>query len=225
MRLFGRWPQSGLLNNPNVDLGVVSVPVGDKKANIMFWGGFGIFSGTKHPEAAWRFLKYYVGEGGSKIWIKHGIPPVASVVKEAGMDQDPIEGVWIKSLEDVADRAYVYSDYWGETGAPALGKALEKADAQLIQVHANRLAFFRHAHFREIGAGFKSLQIDALACGHQAPADQRNRHLQGAAGILRAGVGDQAGERRQVAAREGAPAQGATSRADQRHEGRPRRIR
>lgn len=126
MRLFGRWPQSGLLNNPNVDLGVVSVPVGDKKANIMFWGGFGIFSGTKHPEAAWRFLKYYVGEGGSKVWIKHGIPPVASVVKEAGMDQDPIEGVWIKSLEDVADRAYVYSDFWGETGAPAFGKALEK---------------------------------------------------------------------------------------------------
>jgi multiple sugar transport system substrate-binding protein len=126
MRLFGRWPQSGLLNNPNVDLGLVSVPVGDKKANIMFWGGFGIFSGSKNSEAAWKFLKFYVGKEGSETWIKHGIPPVASVVQAAGMDKDPIEGVWIAGLNDVVKRAYQSSDYWGETGANSMGKALEK---------------------------------------------------------------------------------------------------
>jgi len=125
MRVFGRWPQSGLLNNPNVDLGLVEVPAGDKKADIMFWGGFGIFSGTKNAEAAWRFLKFYVGEGGSQIWKQHGIPPVASVAKEAGLTDDPIEGVWIKSLDFVVDRAYVYTDYWNETGGTAIGKAIE----------------------------------------------------------------------------------------------------
>ena len=56
MRIFGRWPQSGMLENPNIDLGVVGTPAGAVDANVLFWGGFGIFSGTEHPEAAWKFL-------------------------------------------------------------------------------------------------------------------------------------------------------------------------
>jgi hypothetical protein len=31
---------------------------GRKEHNILFWGRFGIFSGSKDPEATWRFLKY-----------------------------------------------------------------------------------------------------------------------------------------------------------------------
>lgn len=125
MRVFGRWPQAGLRTNPNVDLGVVSVPVGVKKANVLFWGGFGIYSGTKNSEAAWRFLKYYTGKEGSEVWVKHGIPPVASVAQSAGLTNDPIEGVWIKSLDNLVDRAYVYTDFWGSTADPALNKALQ----------------------------------------------------------------------------------------------------
>lgn len=125
MRLFGRWPQTGLLSNPNVDLGTVEVPAGDVKANVLFWGGFGIFSGSKNPEAAWRFLKYYVGAEGSEIWVQHAIPPVAAVAEAAGMTTDPIEGAWIRGLDYLAPRAYVSTDYWGETGDPALRKALE----------------------------------------------------------------------------------------------------
>ena len=111
--------------NPNVDLGVVKVPAGDKKADVLFWGGFGIFSGTKNAEAAWRFLKFYVGAEGSKVWEQHGIPPVASVAQEAGLTTDPIEGVWIQSLNFLVDRAYVSTDFWGDTADPALSKALE----------------------------------------------------------------------------------------------------
>ncbi|PWB53911.1 MAG: hypothetical protein C3F13_08385 [Anaerolineales bacterium] len=125
MRLFGRWPQTGLLSNPNVDLGTVEVPAGDVKANVLFWGGFGIFSGSKNPEAAWRFLKFYVGAEGSEIWKLHAIPPVAAVAEAAGMTTDPIEGAWIRGLDYLAPRAYVSTDYWGETGDPALRKALE----------------------------------------------------------------------------------------------------
>ena len=44
MRLFGRWPQAGMKKNPNIDLGVVGVPAGKQRANVLFWGGFGIFS-------------------------------------------------------------------------------------------------------------------------------------------------------------------------------------
>jgi multiple sugar transport system substrate-binding protein len=125
MRLFGRWPQTGLLSNPNVDLGTVEVPAGDQKANVLFWSGFGIFSGSENPEAAWRFLKYYVGAEGSEIWKLHAIPPVAAVAEAAGMTTDPIEGAWIRGLDYLAPRAYVSTDFWGETGDPALRKALE----------------------------------------------------------------------------------------------------
>jgi multiple sugar transport system substrate-binding protein len=125
MRVFGRWPQSGLLNNPNVDLGVVGVPAGRQPANVLFWGGFGIFSGTKNAEAAWRFLKFYTGTEGSQVWVNHAIPPVASVAKEAGLYENPIEGAWIRGLDILVDRSYVATDFWGETGDPALRKALE----------------------------------------------------------------------------------------------------
>jgi multiple sugar transport system substrate-binding protein len=125
MRLFGRWPQAGYKDNPNIDLGVVGVPAGKEQANILFWGGFGIFSGSKHPEAAWRFLSYYVGEEGSKVWKDWAIPPVASVAEEAGLTEDPIEGVWISELDHLAPRAYVFTPYWGEAADPALRKALE----------------------------------------------------------------------------------------------------
>lgn len=125
MRLFGRWPQTGLLSNPNVSLGVVTVPSGDKQANVLFWGGFGVFSGSKNPEAAWRFLKFYTGAEGSEVWKMHAIPPVAAVAESAGMTTDPIEGAWIKGLSFLADRAYVSTDFWGETGDSALRKALE----------------------------------------------------------------------------------------------------
>ncbi len=125
MRLFGRWPQTGLLKNPNVDLGLVTVPAGAQKADVLFWGGFGIFSGSQNPEAAWRFLKFYVGAEGSETWKMHAIPPVAAAAESAGMTTDPIEGVWIKSLDFLVDRAYVATDFWGETGDPALRKALE----------------------------------------------------------------------------------------------------
>ena len=144
MRIFGRWPQAGYKDNPNIDLGVVGVPTGKVRANILFWGGFGIFSGTQHPEAAWRFLSYYVGEQGSQVWKDWAIPPVASVAEEAGLTDDPIEGVWINELDHLAPRAYVFTPYWGETADPALRKALEtvlidpEADvAEVMQTAAN----------------------------------------------------------------------------------------
>ena len=125
MRIFGRWPQAGYKDNPNIDLGVVPPPAGARPANVLFWGGFCIFSGSENPEATWRFLRYYVGEEGSQVWKDWAIPPVASVAEEAGLVDDPIEGAWIKGLDMLVDRAYVFTPYWGETGDAALRTALE----------------------------------------------------------------------------------------------------
>jgi multiple sugar transport system substrate-binding protein len=130
-----------LRQNEKVDLGVVTVPVGKEPANVLFWGGFGIFSGTEHPEAVWRFLRFYVGAEGSKTWAQHGIPPVASAAEEVGMYTDPIESVWIKGLDNLKPRAYMYTDFWGSTADPALNKALQTVltdpEADVAAVMAN----------------------------------------------------------------------------------------
>lgn len=125
MRLFGRWPQAGLLKNDKIDLGLATVPVGKEQANILIWGGFGISSTAKNPEAVWRFLSYYAGAEGSKTWALHGIPPVAKAAEEVNMYSDPIEGVWIKGLDSLKPRGFSRTDFWGSTADPALNKALQ----------------------------------------------------------------------------------------------------
>jgi len=127
MRIFGRWPQSGYKQNPNIDLGVVGPPAGEKRANVLFWGGFGIYSGSKNQEAAWRFMRFYVGEEGAQVWKDWALPAVASVADSSGLSKDPIEGAWLGELNHLAPRAYVFTPYWGETADPALRKVLEQA--------------------------------------------------------------------------------------------------
>lgn len=125
MRIFGRWPQAGLKQNPNVDLGVVGMPVGKQRANVLFWGGFGLSELSKNKEAAWRFLRYYTGKEGAETWKDWALPTVKSVAEEAGLTKDPIEGVWLNELNYLAPRAYVATPYWGQTADPALRKVLE----------------------------------------------------------------------------------------------------
>ncbi|MCB0045403.1 MAG: sugar ABC transporter substrate-binding protein [Caldilineaceae bacterium] len=125
MRIFGRWPQSGMLENPNIDLGVVGTPADAVDANVLFWGGFGIYSGTEYPEAAWRFLKFYAGPEGAEVWQDWALPAVASVAEEAGLNDDPIEGAWLGELDRLVPRAYVFTPYWGQAADPALRRVLE----------------------------------------------------------------------------------------------------
>ncbi len=125
MRIFGRWPQSGMMENPNIDLGVVGTPAGAVDANVLFWGGFGIFSGSEHPQEAWRFLKFYAGEEGAEVWQDWALPAVASVAEASGLADDPIEGVWLGELDRLVPRAYVFTPNWGDTADPALRRVLE----------------------------------------------------------------------------------------------------
>lgn len=125
MRIFGRWPQAGIKQNPNIDLGVVGMPASKERANVLFWGGFGISSLSENPEAAWRFLRYYVGAEGAQVWKDWALPAVASVAEEAGLTTDPIEGAWIGELYHLAPRAYVSTPFWGQTADPALRRVLE----------------------------------------------------------------------------------------------------
>lgn len=127
MYLFGHWTHADLAKNPLIDLGVVGLPVGKSRANVLLWSGFGISSKTAHPNEAWKFLRYYAGEPGAQVWKDWGLPTVKSVAEASGMTRDPLESVWFKELSYLAPRAYIFTPYWGETGDPALQAVLGQA--------------------------------------------------------------------------------------------------
>jgi multiple sugar transport system substrate-binding protein len=142
MMLFGRWPQSGFKKNPNIDLGVVAPPKDKVRANVLFWGGFGIASSSKDPDTAFKYLSYVSGEPGAQVWKDWALPAVKSVADSSGLSKDPIEGVWIGELNYLAPRAYTFTPYWNETADPALRKVLEsvildpKADVKALLAQA-----------------------------------------------------------------------------------------
>lgn len=127
MLISGHWPESDLNTNPAIVLGVVGMPTGKKRANVLFWSGFGIYSGSKHKEEAWRYLRYSSGEQGAKVWKNWGLPSVKAVAESSGMTQDPIESVWLGELSFLAPRAYVFSPHWSDTADPILMSVLERA--------------------------------------------------------------------------------------------------
>ncbi|MCK7482015.1 MAG: sugar ABC transporter substrate-binding protein [Candidatus Moduliflexus flocculans] len=125
MMLFGRWPQAGFKTNPNISLGVVAPPKDKVRANILFWGGFGIATSSQEADTAFKYLSYVSGEPGAQVWKDWALPAVKSVADSSGLSKDPIEGVWIGELNYLAPRAYTFTPYWNETADPALRKVLE----------------------------------------------------------------------------------------------------
>jgi multiple sugar transport system substrate-binding protein len=142
MLILGRWPESDLKKDPAVDLGLAGMPAGAERANVLFWSGFGIYSGSLNQEAAWRFLRFYAGEQGAEVWKDWGLPTVQSVAESAGLTGDPIEGIWLRELSDLRPRAYVFTPHWGETADPALRRALERA---ILDPQADAAALLKEA--------------------------------------------------------------------------------
>lgn len=137
MRLFGRWPEAGMLKNPNIDLGLVGLPKGKVRANVLFWGGFGISSTSQNKEAAWRFLRFYVGEEAGDVWRNWGLPTIAKTANDMAA-KNPIEAAWINELKYLAPRAYTFTPYWNQAANDPLAKALQevisKPDAKVEAV-------------------------------------------------------------------------------------------
>jgi multiple sugar transport system substrate-binding protein len=125
MMLFGRWPQGGFKTNPNISLGVVAPPQDKVRANILFWGGFGIATSSENADTAFKYLSYVSGEPGAQIWKDWALPAIKSVADSSGLSTDPIEGVWIGELNHLVPRAYTFTPYWNETADPALRRVLE----------------------------------------------------------------------------------------------------
>ncbi len=124
MMISGRWPQAELRNDPHVDLGVVGMPSDIRRANVLFWSGFGVAASSAHKDAAWRFIRFAAGEQAAATWAQWGLPTVKSTAEQLGLAKDPFEGVWLAELSHLTPRAYVFTPDWNDTADPPLQSAL-----------------------------------------------------------------------------------------------------
>jgi multiple sugar transport system substrate-binding protein len=59
----GSWALKDILTEANFRLGVAPFPAGPaRRVTLATTDGFGIYAGTKHPEAAWELLKFLIGK-------------------------------------------------------------------------------------------------------------------------------------------------------------------
>lgn len=81
----GSWSLKTILSNVQFSLGVASFPAGPaRRATLTTTDGFGIYAGTKDPQAAWELLKFLISkEYGREMAKIHYLQPArASLVDE-----------------------------------------------------------------------------------------------------------------------------------------------
>lgn len=81
----GSWGLKGILANANFRVGLAVFPAGPvRRATLATTDGFGIYAGTKHPDAAWELLKFLVSKEYGRAMAKAQFlqPARASLVDE-----------------------------------------------------------------------------------------------------------------------------------------------
>ncbi len=81
----GSWALKDILDRTEFRVGVAPFPAGpSRKVTLATTDGFGIFAGTRHPEAAWELLKFLVSKDyGLAMARTHFLQPArASLVPE-----------------------------------------------------------------------------------------------------------------------------------------------
>ncbi|HEX7588230.1 MAG TPA: sugar ABC transporter substrate-binding protein [Anaerolineae bacterium] len=81
----GSWSLKAILAGANFRLGIAPLPAGPvRRAALATTDGFGIYAGTKYPEAAWELLKFLISkEYGRAMARAHFLQPArASLVDE-----------------------------------------------------------------------------------------------------------------------------------------------
>ena len=81
----GSWALKDILAGADFRFGVAPFPAGPaRRATLATTDGFGIFAGTKHPEAAWELLKFLISQDyGRAMAHAHFLQPArASIVDD-----------------------------------------------------------------------------------------------------------------------------------------------
>lgn len=81
----GSWSLKSILSRAKFRVGVSTFPAGPvQKATLTTTDGFGIYAGTKYPEAAWELVKFLVGKEYGRAMARANLlqPARASLVDE-----------------------------------------------------------------------------------------------------------------------------------------------
>lgn len=81
----GSWSLKAILTNANFRVGLAPFPAGPaRRATLATTDGFGIYAGTKHPDAAWELLKFLISKEYGRAMAKAQFlqPARASLVDE-----------------------------------------------------------------------------------------------------------------------------------------------
>jgi multiple sugar transport system substrate-binding protein len=81
----GSWALKDILAGADFRIGVAPFPAGPaRRATLATTDGFGIYAGTRHPEAAWELVKFLVGEDYGRAMARANFlqPARASLIDE-----------------------------------------------------------------------------------------------------------------------------------------------
>jgi multiple sugar transport system substrate-binding protein len=81
----GSWALKNILANANFRVGLAVFPAGPaRRATLATTDGFGIYAGTKHPDAAWELLKFLISKDYGRAMARAQFlqPARASLVEE-----------------------------------------------------------------------------------------------------------------------------------------------
>ncbi len=81
----GSWSLKNILSKATFRLGLAPCPAGPvRQVTLATTDGFGIYAGTKHPEAAWELMKFLIGKDYGRAMARTGFfqPARASIVQD-----------------------------------------------------------------------------------------------------------------------------------------------
>ncbi|MFN8475607.1 MAG: sugar ABC transporter substrate-binding protein [Anaerolineae bacterium] len=130
MRFGDRSLEAALRKNPSIDLGIVGLPAGKERANVLFWDGLGVMASSTSKEDAGRFLCALAGPQSADVWKDWGLPTMSLADGKNDVASD--SAVWLGELPYVKPRAAATTAWWAETGQAPLARAIQ----QVITGHA-----------------------------------------------------------------------------------------
>jgi multiple sugar transport system substrate-binding protein len=102
MAISGLWAVNFMRETyAQVSYRVAPLPVGRQAASVAFVVGYAIPKHSRHPEQAWRVLRYLTGPEGQRLWAEAnvGLPPRRAIARRPEFERDPLKRVFIESLE------------------------------------------------------------------------------------------------------------------------------
>jgi len=96
---------------PGVQYGIAPMPKAPngQRGNLLYTNAWGAYSGTRHPDAAWKLIQYMTGASYQKQVLDDGfaLPSIQSLSSDPYFAQNP----GVKVLQDGA--AYGHADFYG----------------------------------------------------------------------------------------------------------------